>query len=609
MALKFIKHTWQKVTLIIIATIVVIVLLLALLINIYWSPILASKAKKGVASVTDSLYTIDFADAKLNILQGKIIVYDINFRPDTAIYNRHKREHRAPDNLATLHVKRLVLSHIHPFTLYFKHILNIDQIIFSTPEINLVNQPVKDTIAVDNRTTWQKINNTLHRVHVGQILFNDINFRYDDRSGSKPVVSQLKEMNIKGNDLLIDSTTQKDTSRILYCKDVVANLYNYKGKTNDGLYTYTAKALMLSTYKSQLNIEGLTLEPTNNFFKKSRGNRYKASIDSLQMNSFDFLAYHRYHRLRASNFIINGGNLDIFANPTKRIDHRDKTSSFPNVAIYNIPFDIKIDTLLVNRTNVIYSEFNKRSHQSGTITFNSIHGKFLNVTTNKAALQKNNIATVHITSNFMNRGKLSVFFTFNLTDKTLPYSYKGKLGPMDLQTINPVLIPLDMVKVTSGTLKEFTFDIKGDIKKTHGKVALLYNDLKIKLLRADTVHGVFKRKTIESLYANLFVIKHDNPDHAGGIPRSTNVNFSRPSYFPFFKTAWQTLLAGIKPCVGLSAKVVHATTELKDKKALEKKNHETKKQMRKQRRAERKLKRQQKRAEKEALKAQKEQDK
>src|SRR5689334_3784673 len=139
MALNFIKHTWQKVIIITVGILVALILLAGLLINIYWSPILASKVKKGVASATDSLYTVSFTDAKLHILQSKIILYDITFKLDTAVYNQHKKEHRAPDNLVTLHVKRLVLSHIHPFSLYFKHILNIDQIILSAPQVILVN--------------------------------------------------------------------------------------------------------------------------------------------------------------------------------------------------------------------------------------------------------------------------------------------------------------------------------------------------------------------------------------------------------------------------------------------------------------------------------------
>ncbi len=602
MALNFIKHTWQKVTIITIGILVALVLIAGLLINIYWSPILASKVKKGVASVTDSLYTINFADAKLHILQGKIILYDITFKPDTAVYNQHKKEHRAPDHLVTLHVKRLVLSHIHPFTLYFKKILNIDQIIFSAPEINILHQPVKDTIHIDHRTLWEKINKTLHWAHAGQILLNDINFRYDDRSGNKPVISALKEMNIKGNDLLIDSATQKDTSRLLYFKDIVANLHNYKWKTNDGRYTFTANNLTLSTYKSQLNIEGLALQPVNNFFKKSLKDRFKAGVDSLQLNNFDFLAYHKYNRLRASSLIINGGGLDIFTNPNKPVEHKSKISSFPNRAIYNVPFDVKIDTVLVNRIKVSYSEYNRQSHQSGGITFNNTHGIFLNVTTNKPALQKNNIATARLTSYFMDRAKLNVLFSFNLTDKLLSYSYKGKVGPMDLQVLNPATMPLAMFKVTAGTLREFTFDIKGNAKKANGTVAILYNNLKIKLLRADTANDMLKRKTIESMFANIFIIKHDNPDKPGEVPRTTNVRYVRLDEYPFFKTIWQTLLAGIKPAVGLNAKTEQAATAMMDKKALKKKNRELKKQTRKQRRAERKLRRQQKRAEKKALK-------
>jgi len=44
-----------------------------------------------VLSGTDSLYKVDFSSAELQILQGRIILYDITLKPDTAVYNRKKK--------------------------------------------------------------------------------------------------------------------------------------------------------------------------------------------------------------------------------------------------------------------------------------------------------------------------------------------------------------------------------------------------------------------------------------------------------------------------------------------------------------------------------------
>ena len=498
------------------------------------------------------------------MLEGRIIIYNITLKPDTTVYNHLKKQHLAPNNLIDLHVKRLVVAHIHPFKLYFKHILDIGRISLKTPELHVSYQlnHTKDTINKDHRTAWQKISKTLKLVHVGDIFLDDVNFKYNDYSGNKLVISELKEMNVHASDLLIDQATQTDRSRMLYCKDIVAELNNYKGQSASGLYKYAVKKLTLSTYTSQLNAEGLSLEPVNSatFFDKTLNDRYSFYLDSLQLNKFDFLTYHKYRSLIASSLIINNGTFSLFNNPNKIQTNTDKIKSFPNVAIYGLNMDLKIDTISAKRINLSYTEHNKKSDKTGGITFNNTSGVFLNVTTNKAALQKNNICAAQVTSYFMGRGMLNVFFNFDLTGTDAAYSYKGSVGPMNLQAVNPATIPLAMVKITSGTLKSFNFDIKGNSRVAKGKVTLLYNDLKVKLLKPDTAHQKLKRKIIETIFANVFILKHNNPDQEGLIPRSFNVVYTRPVNSPFFKTVWQTLLTGIKPAAGYDIKTQQATT-------------------------------------------------
>lgn len=604
MALNFIKHTWQKVVLISLLSLAALVLLAAFIINWYWSPILEGKVKTAVTEGTDGLYKIDFDHADLHILKGEIVIYDIHFRPDTAIYNLRKKQKTAPNNLTELRVKRLVLSHIHPFKLYFKKILDIDQITLSAPQVRVSYQlnKVKDTTAT-SLTPWQKMSKALKSAHVGRILFNDIQFRYDDYSGKQLATSTLKDMDVRADDLLIDSATQTDKTRLFYCKDIITNLRNYKGRTSDGAYTYTVKSLKLSTRTSRLIVEGMDIIPDKNYYAKSKKDRFTIHLDSLQLNNFDFLAYHKYKTFSGSSLMLTKGSLNVFKNPNKLKVYKDKIKSFPHVALYNAGVDLKIDTILIKRVDIIYGELNKKSGKNGAISFNNTSGQILNVTTNKIALQKNNISTADLTTYFLNKGRLDIHFSFNLTDKLASYSYKGKLGAMNLRDINKATVPLAMVKVTSGNLKELTFNIKGNNRVSSGRVQLLYNDLNVKLLKADTAQNTLKRKTIASLYVNVFIVKDNNPDKAGDVPRSANVVYKRPIDSPFWGTAWKTLLAGIKPNVGLSEKAEQATAELSRKKLTEKLDRKARKALRIKKRAERKRARELKRAQNAAKKA------
>ncbi|TSJ42828.1 hypothetical protein FO440_01165 [Mucilaginibacter corticis] len=598
MALKILKHKWHKVTLICFAIFLVLLFGAAFFLNRHWSPIFSDKIKSAVLTSTDSLYNVDFSAAELNVLEGKIVIYNIDLKIDTDVYNRLKKQHLAPNNLTTVHLKRLVLSHIHPFKLYFQHKLDIDRIIFTSPEIHTSYQlnHTKDTVNKDNRTTWQKISKSLKYIHVGDIFFNDVKFKYDDYSGNKLVISELKELNLQANELLIDSLTQTDTSRMLFCKDIVADVYNYKGKTMNGLYSYTINRLNFSTHTSQLNVEGVTLKPVANFFNKSTKERFTVKLDSIQLNHFDFITYHKYRSVSASSLVVANGSLDVFANPNGVKTTNDKIKSFPNVAIYLLKTDLKIDSIRIRNLDVSYGEYNKKSDQNGAITFNHTNAEFLNLTTNQATRQRNNWLKAHVTSRFMDRAKFETDLTFNLTDKDAAYTYKGSLTPMDLGALNGATVPFAMVKITSGTLKGFNFDFKADRKASVGKVTILYNDLKVKLLKNDTVNQKLKGKLFASMFANIFILKHNNPDDPGGIPRSFNVNFKRPVDFPFFKTIWHSLLLGIKPAVGYDEKTQKAVKARMAKGEIDKKNRKIKKQIRQRKRAERKLKKEREKA-------------
>lgn len=597
MDFNFLKLKRNKLGLEILVAFVTISLVLAFLINAYWAPVLAQKIRDAVLKGSDSLYKADFSNAELNILRGNITFYNITIKPDTAIYNRMCREHRAPNNLIELKVRRLILTDIHPFKLYFKHQLNIGELVLNDPDLHVtykLNQ-TKDTVIADNRTAWQQISKNLNSIHIANIFLNNIKLKYDDYSGHKLEISEFKEMSFSASDLLIDSATQKDKSRLLYCREIIAELNNYKGKSADGLYAYKISHIKLSTLTSQVNITGLSLTPIDGktFFTRTKKDKYFFQLDSLQLNHFDYLGYHRFRTFSVSSIVAANGAFSLFNNPNGAPGNPavDKITSFPAYALNEITTDIRIDTTYMHNVSVTYSEYNDKSYETGSVIFTSIKGKILNITNNKAALAKNNICSVNLISNFMGNGRFKVSFNFNLTDPDVPYSYKGELGSMDMGSINAATMPLAMVKITDGNIKSFKFDINANAKVSRGKVELLYNDLKVKLLSPDTNVISFKGKIIESLYANIFIIKHNNPDNPDEAPRTFNVNYVRPKDSPFFRTVWQTLLAGIKPAAGLDEKTEKATEAKMDEAQTNKQIHIAKKAARQQRRAARKAER------------------
>ena len=573
MAVKLLKHRWQKILLVVLGILIILILIPALFLNSFLAPKLSGKVKEAVLKGTDSLYTINYSNIDLNVLQGKAVLYDITFKPDTAVYKQMKKRGAAPNNLYELHVKRLYISNAHAFELYFKKKLNIGRITLNSPEILISKYSDKDTDTAkkDKRTLYQKISKSLKLVHVGEILLTDVNYKQMDYTGPKVAVSQLREMDLKATDLLIDSATQTDTSRFLFCKDITTELKNYSSKSGDGLYTFKVKSVKLSTQTKKVTVTGLDLKPADRtvFFQKSKKDRFTLHLENITLNNFDYITYQKSQNIDIKRIVIDKGFFEVFSNYNGRLKTTDRLVTFPHWAIrHAIKATLNIDTLDLKRMNFMYSQLNKTSKKFGHLKFDNINGRFRNLTNRKEDLKKNNLATANITSYFMGKAKLDVHFVFNLNDATYNYAYKGHLAPMNMPDVNPVLMPLSMVKITSGRVSSFDFDVHSTQKLSKGTVSFLYKDLNVDVLRPD-----YTKKTLITALANTVILKHDNPDDGDKTPRLANVVYIRPANFAFFKTVWHVLLNGIKNCAGIGPaqeKKLSQQTDTDDKKELEK---------------------------------------
>ncbi|RVU01907.1 hypothetical protein EOD41_08100 [Mucilaginibacter limnophilus] len=557
MAFTLFKQKWQRVTFYVVLGFVVVIMLLSLALNVYFSPMLESKLKSSIAESSDSLYKIEFSKASLNLLQGKVVIDDATLKVDKAVYNKKKKAGTAPNNLYDIRVNQIRITGANPLKYFFSRKAAISKIVLNEPSIDMSYEAnnTEDKPKGDKRTIWQRMSKTLKSARVGEIWLNNLKFRHTDYSHKKPLRTEVRELNLKATDLFIASTTQADTSRFFYCSDIVTEVNNYNGKTPNGLYFYKVKSIKLSTKSKQLTLIGATLKPFNRllFFNKTRSERFDLSFDTIRLNNFNFISYYRYRTFTASSLSASHGVADIFGAPNKIPNYqKDAAASFPHMALRKLDFGLRIDTINLKKVHIIYSEFNKKSQKNGSITFSNTSGQIFNVTNNKKALKKNNISTIKLTTYFMDRGRLDVTFKLNLTADNAAFSYKGTLGPMPLSALNKAIGPISMVKVASGSVTRFDFDVDATRYAAKGKMTFLYKDLKINILKRDEESGKLKKKGLTSLLANYLVIERNNPDEPGKQPRSANITFVRPLNYPFFKIAWKTLFAGVKECAGVS---------------------------------------------------------
>ncbi|MDP2414408.1 hypothetical protein [Daejeonella sp.] len=533
----------------------------AVYLNYYWKPILTQRIKEAIDRSTDGLYRIEFENIRVNFITGRLNVSNIRFIPDTLVYEKMKVDSIAPRHLYEVEIAKLILKRIQPWKIYTSGKLEMGAIEIDRPSLRVVYSKTRNTKLShkeDLRTAYQHLRPYLNSVKIGSIILKNADFKYIDRSAEGGTrVTELKDLYLRISDLLIDSASQFDRSRLYYTKDIYAELLGYKSLTEDGNYNIQFSEFKASTAGGYAHLKGFRLLPRYSEMEFSRRfkfqkDRYSAHFEDIELNNIDYELLNRDRRLIASSLTLNKGNLSVFLNRGMPDSIRDKGVNFPQLALKRFKLDTTIDTVLLKDSHVNYSEYNPYSRRKGTLSFGGINGSIFNVTNDSLNLIRNKFSEVKLTSLLMNRGRLDIVMKFNLPDPGGAFEFSGKLGKLDAEMFNSAIRPLSLIEVKSGYINQMIFNGRGSINGVRGILTCYYNDLKITLLEKRENSSRLKRKGIASIFANILIIKDDNPMNGQPVRRGA-FYYARPDRSSFFNMIWKGFAEALLNTIGFDA--------------------------------------------------------
>ncbi|WP_411274220.1 hypothetical protein [Daejeonella sp.] len=533
---------------------------LAIYFNYRWKPIITTQIKKAVQTSTNGLYSIDFENIRTNIISGRISVKNIVFVPDTSTFSKMSTDSLAPRHLYKVEVKELILKRVQPWKIYFNGILEMGAIVIDKPKLQVIftnSKRNKETTKPDIRTTWQRLKPYLKSLKVQNIVFQDADFQYVDQSIAPEKVTNLKGLTIKVTDLLIDSISQFDKSRLYHTRDIYAELNSYKSITEDSLYTINIQQLTASTAKGFAKVKGLRLMPRLDEMEfslhfKVQKDRYAFNVQEMQLNNIDYKMLNINRRLIASGLTMQKADFSIFLNRSMPDSLRDRGMNFPQLVLQRFKLDVILDTISIFDSRVNYSEFNPDSRRKGTVTFSKINGRVFNLTNDSTSLSRNSNTEAKLTALLMDRGRFNVNMQFDLASPTGAFNFKGDVGSMDANMFNAAIRPLSLIEIKSGSLKRMIFNGEGSTERVRGSLTCYYNNLKIALLERSEKTTWLKRRGIASIFANVLIIESDNPT-PGRTVRKVSFNYARPNHSSFFNMIWKGISSALLGSIGLDA--------------------------------------------------------
>jgi len=575
-----------------------------------WKPLLQSKLKEMVLKSTDSLYHIEYSDFDLNLTSGNATLSDFKLIPDTAVYNKLVEQKKAPDNLFILGVDKLTIENVGAKKAYQDKILNVSSITIDKPNLTVINKryPFNDTVKVGTpKTPYQLIKNIFKELRIDSVSLKNISLNYINKNEAVTKQTALKNLDINISSVLIDSLSAQDKNRFYYTKGVDITIRDYKVKLPDSLYTSEVKQIYFSTAKRTIQLDRVSLTPRYSrtaFYKKTgeSGDIFTLKFKKIAINDIDLQRFLRDQKLYAGIMDVVGADVHIYNNSKYKGKKSSKIGKDPHQSLQKVALDMRLDRLNISNSNIIYSETDATTEQTGQIIFKNTGGYLTNVTNDPDAKKKNSYMLAHINTRFMNAAPLTVNFKFDLNDKKGGFNYSGRLGKFDGRVLDKLVRPLAMVHVRSADVEHLDFNVDANNYYGLGKLEFYYKNLNVQLLKKVEGKKDLQTQGFISTIANSLIIENSNPDKKGNF-RPGPINLKREPTTSFFSFLYKGLLDGLKPSVGFDAK-----TEGKLNKVIEKvgsviESFNKFKENRKLRREERKKKKEEEKAlkEKQAL--------
>lgn len=529
-----------------------------------FEPQIIDKLAELVREGTDGLYKLEVGSLEIDLIDSRISLVNARLLPDSVTLLKFERENRAPNDVIILSVDKLNIEGVAPAAFMQSRVLDLDTLIITNPKIEVRHtkrayneNKIKDTTPVEKR-----ILEKIDRIKLSRLLIQDAQLVHINVSNDNKR-NHLDSVTIDILDVLIDSASVKDTTRLLYAKDIQIRMQNYEYRTPDSVYLIKAGEVFISASKKDMFFSNVALEPRlsrKEFVRKQREVRelYSVSFEEVKFESVNWWGFANEEQLIADSAFLKNGKLEVYCNRSLPPFSGSKVGNYPHQALMKIPFEVHVQKLDIQNFDIAYVEFNPRSEQEGRLFFNNASGTIRNATNIPSLIEKNPAMTARASASLLGEVQIFASFRFDLNrHESGNFGVDISMNAIQGPKLNKVTHPLGLFSIKEGKINSLKAHIEGSNYKGAGTVELFYTDLKVLPLKPSE-EGELKERGFLGFLANAFIVKSDNIP--GEDQRIAKAEYDRETNKSFFALIWKTLLSGMLESIGAPADLAKPAT-------------------------------------------------
>lgn len=304
----------------------------------------------------------------------------------------------------------------------------------------------------------------------------------------------------------------------------------------NAFYHFTTKQIKAT--KTDLRISGFNMVPEytrREFVRKIEKEKdlFVVSAKDIHIRNLDWGFRSEVLFANAGSVNLNKVSADIYRNKLPEDDLSKK--HLYNKLLRDLDFNLRIDTLRVRNSLLVYEEEKSFDKGSGKLVFSKFNLTARNIRSGFRQKKLPNL-DIAIDCKFMDASPMHVDWTLNILDKSDPFRIRGKILNVPAEKINAFSKPY-INATTEGLLQEVYFDFKGNDKRSHGTFGLKYDDFKLVVYQKKDRK---KKNKFLTAIGNLFV-KNDSKDRV----KNAEVELERIPEKSFYNFFWRNIAEGL----------------------------------------------------------------
>lgn len=513
---------------------------------------------------TGGSYEASIEGVRWSLLRQSVRAKQVTVHPDSQAQEQPQRESPASRLRVRATVPELRIQGIHLWALLWHQDLRLHTIAVHQPHLH-VDATGSGDASEDETSQTEAPTRAEISVHaalarllpggeVRRLTLEEGRLSLNHRDASPHPSDSLWGLSVDIHDLVLDSTSARDTSRVLLSERISVGFDSLRHISSDSLYAFTVGPLQLSTQDSSLSIETPQFRPTvsDELFmrrQKYRANRFDTAARQITLDGVELRPFIEERAVLAESLHLDSLVVDVYRNnhlPAHPEAPLPKT--MPHEAVRSLDRSLRIDTTRVTNGYAAYTLLHQDGSEPGRITFEDLWASIYNLTNDPRRMSPDQPAVIDAQTRVAGAGLLETTIRLPLLSPHLSLSYDGQLGPMDARAFNMAFVDLSGVRIESGEVDSLWFEADVQRGVATGSLQGSYRNLEIKMLNQESREQEFPDR-LKTLVANEVVIESENTPNDS--LRTGTIDHEYEEGKTFLKFLWHSVRSGLYSLIGL----------------------------------------------------------